>query len=214
MEERNMFAKKMSIKKTKEYKEKPSDVFYTPKPVALRMIEMCGDLEGAKVLDPCKGGGIFYENLPDSCEKFYCEITEGKDFFSFTDKVDWVIGNPPYSLWDRWIDHTVKITNRFCYIMNCLNLTHTRINRLKELGFGITHLEVVKVDWWFGQHFMIIFEKDKPGLVHGFKRVLCDVCGEACMRGRNGNSPNECVPKVKKEKKTKALESPSGSEKI
>lgn len=193
-----MLPKIMANKKKKDYKDNPKDVFYTPKPVALRMIEMCGNLEGAKILDPCKGGGIFYDNFPNNCEKHYCEITEGKDFFSFKDKMDWVIGNPPYSLWDKWIEHTCEITDRFCYIMNCLNLTHVRINKLKELGFGITKIEVVKVDWWFGQHFMFVCEKNKPGIISGFTRVYCDICGECCLRGLKGNSPNECVPKINK----------------
>ena len=44
------------------------------------MIDMCNIQEGMKVLDPSKGGGIFYDNLPDKCIKDYCEITENKDF--------------------------------------------------------------------------------------------------------------------------------------
>ena len=62
---------------------------------------MCNIQEGMKVLDPSKGGGIFYDNLPDKYIKDYCEITENKDFFNNYEKYDIIIGNPPYSLWDN-----------------------------------------------------------------------------------------------------------------
>ena len=58
-----------------------NDIIYTPKPVALIMIKLCKIKSGSKVLDPSKGGGVFYDNLPTNCIKDYCEISENKDFF-------------------------------------------------------------------------------------------------------------------------------------
>ena len=47
------------------YRTTKNDVIYTPKPVALLMIDMCDIKEGDKVLDPSRGGGVFFDNLPD-----------------------------------------------------------------------------------------------------------------------------------------------------
>ena len=47
-----------------------------------------------RCLDPCRGDGAFHRLLPDGAQ--WCEIAEGRDFFSWGEPVDWVIGNPPY----------------------------------------------------------------------------------------------------------------------
>ena len=67
-------------------RDMPNDVIYTPKPVALKMIEMCDIKENMTVLDPCRGGGVFFDNLP-KCNKDYCEIEEGKDFLIIIKKL-------------------------------------------------------------------------------------------------------------------------------
>ena len=172
----------------------PNDVFYTPKSLALEMIEMCNITPEMTVLDPCRGGGIFYDNLPE-CKKDWCEITDGKDFFDYKDRVDLVISNPPFSMWNKWLDHTCEITDKFCYVMGVMNLTDHRINELHTKGFGITAIRWVKVDWWFSHSVVIIVERNKPSIISvSKKRHYCDDCGKRCKRGRLGNSPNVCCP--------------------
>ena len=103
-------------KKFREIKSRgtPFDTVYPPKPVALKMMAR-GDLKpGDTVLDPCYGGGVFYENLPDFVNKEFCEIELALEFFDYEDHVDCVVGNPPYSLWSKWLRHTIKITDKFC----------------------------------------------------------------------------------------------------
>ena len=176
----------------------PNDVFFTPKSLALEMIEMCNITPDMKVLDPCKGAGVFYDNLPE-CKKDWCEITDGKDFFEYNDKVDLVISNPPFSMWNRWLDHTCEITDKFCYIMGVMNLTDNRICELHKKGFGITAIRWLKVDWWFGHSLVIIVERNKPSIITvSDKRHYCDECGVRCNRGSSGYSPNICCPKPEK----------------
>jgi hypothetical protein len=127
-------------------KTSPNDIIYTPKPVALKMIEMCDIKPDMKVLDCSRGGGIFYDNLPE-CDKDWCEITEGRDFFEYNNRVDLIIGNPPFSLWNKWIEHTMKLTNKFCYIMGCFNFTDKRLRNIIDAGYGITQLHLLKIDW-------------------------------------------------------------------
>tara|TARA_R110001592_G_scaffold344368_1_gene635525 strand:+ start:160 stop:639 length:480 start_codon:yes stop_codon:yes gene_type:complete len=64
-------------------REIPNDVIYTPLPVAELMISLCDIKPEHRVLDPSKGAGVFYDNLPE-CEKDWCEIT---------DKFCYIMGN-------------------------------------------------------------------------------------------------------------------------
>jgi len=175
----------------KWHRKTANDKIYTPKPFALKMIELCEITPDMKVLDPSKGGGVFYDNLPP-CEKDYCEIDEGKDFFDYNKRVDLVIGNPPYSLWTKWLEHTTKITDKFCYIFGFLNLTPYRIEQLEKKGFFITKSAMCRVDYWFGVSFVAVFEKNKTPIIQSWGRVYCDICGKNCGRGGSGKSPNLC----------------------
>jgi hypothetical protein len=181
----------------KDQKTRKNDVVFTPKPVAIKMIDMCDINAEMKVLDPCRGNGIFYDNLPE-CEKNWCEITDGKDFFKETDRYDLIIGNPPFSLWSKWIDHTMKLTDKFCYIIGCLNFSDKRIRDIMDRGYGLTKFHLLKIDWWFSCAFIVVFEKNKPSIISvSPSRVLCDICNGRCKRGQKGNDMNTC-PNVKK----------------
>jgi len=182
-----------------------NDIYYTPLPVAKRMIEMCNITPEMKVLDPCLGKGVFYDNLPE-CNKNWCEIEKGKDFFNETEKYDLIIGNPPYSLWNDWLDKTMQLTDKFCYIMGSLNMTPQRLGRIINSGFGITQIELIKIDWWFSASYLVVFEKNKPSIMTANPLVyFCDICKTRCQRGKNGNDVNTCyfVEKPVKEKKGK-----------
>tara|TARA_R110000787_G_scaffold38287_2_gene96630 strand:- start:2459 stop:2650 length:192 start_codon:yes stop_codon:yes gene_type:complete len=48
-----------------KHRQKANDVIFTPKPVAELMIKMCNIQPNDKVLDPSKGGGVFFDNLPE-----------------------------------------------------------------------------------------------------------------------------------------------------
>lgn len=177
-------------------RDNPNDVIFTPKDVALKMIEMCEIKKEMSVLDPSRGGGVFFDNLPE-CQKDYCEITEKKDFFKCEKKYDLIIGNPPYSLWTKWIEHTMKLTNKFCYILGVLNFTDTRIRDIISNGFGITKIHLLKVDWWFGHSIIIVFEKNKPSIMTvEEKTIFCDICHSRCKRGRLGYKVNDCSKNI------------------
>jgi hypothetical protein len=179
----------------------PNDVFHTPVPIVKIMIDMCDINADMKVLDPCKATGNFYNNLPE-CSKDWCEITEGKDFFDYNQRVDLVIGNPPYSLWSKWLDHTATITDKFCYIFGVMNFTDFRLRQIEEKGFGLTKMHLTKIDWWFSHSVIAVFEKNKPSIITSSPRVNCE-CGIRCNRGSKGYSANECSPKEKKPKEKK-----------
>lgn len=173
-------------------RDKPNDVFLTPMTLVLKAIEMSNITPEMRVLDPCKATGNFYNNLP-TCNKEWCEITDGKDFFDFNEKVDLIIGNPPFSIWNKWLEHTITITDKFCYVMGQQNLTDRRLHLLHTKGWGITKIHLCQVDWWFGRTYICLFEKGKESIISVEEKAIgCDICNARCKRGRYGNSPNVC----------------------
>ena len=72
---------------------KSNDIVMTPSRFAKEIIDYFNP--SGLILEPCRGDGGFYNNFLKPKE--WCEITEGKDFFDFNEKVDWIITNPPYS---------------------------------------------------------------------------------------------------------------------
>jgi hypothetical protein len=191
----------MNNKTANKLRKNPNDVIYTPEPLAKDMIKICKIKKGETVLDPSKGAGVFYNNFPKNCKKDYCEITESKDFFEYNKKVDWVIGNPPYSLWDKWLDHTMEITDKFCYIFSVFNLTPKRLNKMEEKGFGVTKFYFLRVAWWFGPSFVIVAERNKKSILNNFgKTYNCDICNSNCKRGCTYKGKkygmNECSKKA------------------
>ena len=177
----------MNIVKNIGLRQKPNDVIYTPKKLAELMIDLCDIKPNDKVLDPSRGGAVFYDNLPE-CNKDYCEITEDKDFFKYDKEVDIIVGNPPYSLWTKWLQHTIKLNpNKFCYIFGAFNLTPTRLEIIFDAGYIVSKFHLCKVDWWFSPSFVLVFEKgEKEDSIISFnrKRMFCDICNKRCMRGR------------------------------
>ena len=89
------------------------DVVYTPDWVARDMVEFFQP--SGRILEPSKGDGVFLKYLPSSTE--WCEINEGRDFFAWHTPIDWVFGNPPYSVFSDWITHSFSIANHVCYLI-------------------------------------------------------------------------------------------------
>ena len=93
--------------------ENIKDVVYTPDFVSKKIIEILSPT--GLCLDPCKGDGSFYNNLPEG--KIYCEINKGKDFFEFNKNIDWIIGNPPYSLFEQFLRHSFELADNVSFLV-------------------------------------------------------------------------------------------------
>ena len=90
-----------------------SDIVYTPTFVSKQILDFLKPT--GKILDPCKGDGAFYNYITG--DKYYCEINEGKDFFYWGDNVDWVIGNPPYSIFKEFLEKSFEIANNVSFLV-------------------------------------------------------------------------------------------------
>lgn len=98
--------------------EKRGDVVYTPEWVARDMVEHFSPM--GRILEPCKGLGVFMKFLPPTTE--WCEITLGRDFFAWNDCVDWLVSNPPYSLTRKWFKHSYNVADNLLYLVPLRNI--------------------------------------------------------------------------------------------
>jgi hypothetical protein len=152
------------------------DIYYfhqTPKELAKKLIQHIDFSDCDFVLEPFKGEGAFYDNLPDNVNKDWCEITQGRDYKDYTANVDWVVSNPPFKL-----DTDGKKVNSFYFLINyyaervtkgiaflgndaCFSgLTPIRLKELHEKhNLYIHNIIVCNIKKWHGRYFFIIFKK-------------------------------------------------------
>jgi hypothetical protein len=89
------------------------DIVYTPERIAKGIINYLQP-DGI-CLDPCKGDGAFYKFMPKNAD--YCEIRENKDFFKYSKKVNWIIGNPPYSIFKEFLERSFEIADNVSFLV-------------------------------------------------------------------------------------------------
>lgn len=91
----------------------PNDVVFTPDWLAK---QICGmfDVKG-KVLEPCKGEGAFLKYLPENTD--WCEIADGKNYYDYNEKVDWIVTNPPYSDYNRFLEHSFALADNIVLLV-------------------------------------------------------------------------------------------------
>ena len=122
-----------------ELQAKKKDVVFTPEHIAQDMVQFFNPT--GKILDPCKGDGVFLKFLPPKTD--WCEIREGKDFYHYTQKVDWIISNPPYSDYSNWLSHSMKIAKNIVYLIP-INKAFNSYKMLVDMNNwgGIKHIRV------------------------------------------------------------------------
>ena len=119
-----------------------TDKVYTPENIAKLIINKF-NLSG-KVLDPFKGQGAFYNNYPETVKKDWCEIDEGKDFFEYKEHVDWIVSNPPYSIYDEVMNHSFEIADNIVYLvpLNKIVSSLGRVKKIQEFG-GVPYIYII-----------------------------------------------------------------------
>jgi len=118
-----------------------NDVVMTPKHVAKALINHFKP-EG-KILEPCKGTGNFLKYLPENTQ--WCEISEGRDFMDFNEEVDWIITNPPFSKFRKFLQHSMKLADNVVFLATVNHIwLKARMRDIKEHGFEIK--EIIPID--------------------------------------------------------------------
>jgi hypothetical protein len=93
-------------------KANPFDIVMTDRVVARKIVEHFRP--HGRILDPCKGTGAFLDEMPGA---EWCEVREGRDFFEWKDRVDWIVSNPPFSIFYEWLMHSMTIADDIVYLI-------------------------------------------------------------------------------------------------
>lgn len=162
------------------YKESHNskDVVYTEDFVSVKILELLNP--AGTILDPCKGDGSFYNNFYTET-KYYCEIDEGKNFFEWDKKIDWIIGNPPYSHFEEFLRHSFNLADNVSYLVPINKVFQRQIimNLIEKFG-GIKQIIVFgsgqKINFPFGFsvanfHFQKNY-KDGTEIIMGLKTIF------------------------------------------
>ena len=89
-------------------------------------------------LEPCRGSGNILQYLNNAG---WCEITDGRDFFDYTDKVDYIFTNPPWSQIRAFLRHAMEIANDIYFLMTVNHIwTKARLRDVEEGGFGLVEI--------------------------------------------------------------------------
>lgn len=156
------------IKRRKE----PKNVFITPIPLAMLHISFIDPHIGDVWYDPFRGSGSYYNHFPKHTINRWSEILDGRDFYQFTEKVDVICSNPPYSEIDRVLQKSVELKPRvISYLLGINNITTRRIEYMEKSGYFITKLHLCKVFKWFGMSCIVVWEKDKTGIISYDRKV-------------------------------------------
>lgn len=152
----------------------------TPEDLCIELIKLVPLVEGDKVLEPFRGEGNFYRNIPDFVEKDWCEIEEGRDYKDYDKPFDWVITNCPFKLqegkkkensfWKLLKYYTERANKGIAFLGNdfCFScLTAKRLKELNDNGWYIHNIVVCSIKKWRGRYFWLIFEK-KPCTFYKF----------------------------------------------
>jgi len=125
-----------------------NDCVMTPEHLAKAIVEHFKP--SGKCLEPCKGTGNFLKYLPEG--SFWCELSEGKDFFDFNERVDWIITNPPFSKMRAFLNHSLELADNIVFLVTINHLwTKARLRDIFNLNFGIKEICLVNTPKEFPQ---------------------------------------------------------------
>lgn len=102
-----------------------------------------------KILEPCCGSGNFLKYLPNAD---WCEIDKGVDFLTASGHWDWIITNPPYSLYRIFLNKSMELADNIVFLQ-LINATFfkARLRDLKSKQFGIKEIWCVDTPKEFPQ---------------------------------------------------------------
>lgn len=158
-------------------RESPNDKFYTPLSLVKIHLSKFKDISDSSIiLEPFYGKGAYYneiEKMFPTCILKYTEIDLGLDFFEFTEKVDYIISNPPYSMIDKVLAHSVMLKPKIIsYLIGFQNLTAKRIEYMNSKGYFIIDFHLTKVYKWYGMSLIVTFSNQATENIITFDRIV------------------------------------------
>lgn len=110
----------------------PNDVWMTSTATAHEIVKHFKP--SGRILDPCRGGGAFWKQMPGAD---WCEINEGRNFLDWHEPVDWIVSNPPYSTYDAIMAHAQTVAENIVWLMPVAKAMNSaaRLDALKDWGW-------------------------------------------------------------------------------
>ena len=139
-----------------------NDKFYTPEGLVKIHLEKFKDIpDGALIFEPFYGEGAYFNEMVKmfpQCVISYTEIDKGLDFFEYKEKIDYIISNPPYSIIDKVLQHSVSLQPKvISYLIGFHNLTTKRVEYMNNNGYYIIDFHLTKVQAWYGMSLIVSF---------------------------------------------------------
>ena len=139
--------------------EKDATIVMTSPLMALDLISLIPLIDGDVIIEPCKGTGLFYDNLCKNTINMFCEINEGIDYLDFNGEVDYTISNPSFvprilfwSFHCKAMETTIKTIYWLINISSLNVFTPKRLNEMRSKGWYINDFHVVSDQIWFGRY--------------------------------------------------------------
>lgn len=101
-------------KANKTGKATASDTVYTRKATAQWIVSYFKP--DGLILDAAAGNDAFF-NCYKHLSAWRCEIRDGLDFFDWHKPIDWIITNPPYSIYDNFLQHAFKVSDNVVFFV-------------------------------------------------------------------------------------------------
>lgn len=159
--------------------DKDKNITFTKDEMAKYLISLIDFKNGSKVMEPCKGLGSFYDNIPSNCKKFYCEINENIDYLQDKTIVDYTISNPPFVprklFWEFMRVAMRNTTTEIWWLINMISLnvfTPKRLDEMKDNGWFIEQINITADKRWFGRYCFLKISKIDKGFIKWDKRVF------------------------------------------
>lgn len=140
-----------------------NDKIYTPQKLVQKHIDLVRHLimPTDVLFEPFAGQGAYLDglrtNFPTN-EIKQTEIDNGTDFFEFNEYINCIVSNPPYSMIDNVLKHSVELNPRvISYLIGVINLTPKRIYYMNQNGYFIENLFICKVRGWFSMTVAVTF---------------------------------------------------------
>jgi hypothetical protein len=123
------------------------DVVQTPPEMAQRLVKHFKP--AGRMLEPCCGQGHFLNVMPGA---EWCELSKGKDFYDWDQKVDWIVTNPPWSKIRPFLAHGMEVADHIVFLMTVNHAwTKARLRDVKEMGFSIKEIALLEMPLTFPQ---------------------------------------------------------------
>jgi len=161
-----------------------SDNVYTPYSMTQQLLDLIS-LEidkSSKILEPACGNGAVTKVLRNNgymVDEFDKEIDENYDFLKFDIKYDYIITNPPFTLWDKFIEKSKKIAKKRFYLLGRIEFL-TGIDRFNKSIYkwksGVNNYICTRIFLFIRKGFLQFNTKNAP-LYTGLREDGCYPAG-------------------------------------